>query len=89
MSLQRFLAGKVHPILGPVKTGMRDGMIDASMKAPLFANKRLLAALACYAVLALIGALALDGILRAAVLCFFAILTVKTLIHAQKDDEMP
>lgn len=64
-------------------------MIKTSMKAPFFANKRLLGALACYAVLALIGALALDGILRAAVLCLFAILTVKTLIHYQKDDEMP
>jgi hypothetical protein len=64
-------------------------MIETSMKAPIFANKRLLGALACYAILALIGALALDGILRAAVLCLFAILTVKTLIHSQKDAGMP
>jgi len=74
--------------LGSVKTGTRDGMIGPSMKATMFANKRLLGALACYAILALIGAVALDGILRAAVLCFFAILTVKTLIHSQKDDGM-
>lgn len=51
------------------------------------AHRRLAAALACYAVLALICALALDGILRAAVLCLFAILAVKTLIHARKDEE--
>jgi hypothetical protein len=59
------------------------------MKLPTLANKRLLGALVCYAILALIGALALDGILRAAVLCLFAILAVKTLIHAHKDEEMP
>jgi hypothetical protein len=53
------------------------------------ANRRLASALVCYAILALIGALTLDGILRAAVLCFFAILTIKTLIHSQKDEEMP
>lgn len=64
-------------------------MIQSSMKAQIFANKRRLGALACYAILALIGTLTLDGILRAAVLCFLAILTVKTLIHSQKDDEMP
>lgn len=53
------------------------------------ANRRLAVALSCYAVLALIGALALDGILRAAVLCFMAILAVKTVIHSRKDEEMP
>ncbi len=74
--------------LGPVTNGTRDGMIEPSMKTTIFANRRLLGALACYAILALIGVLALDGILRAAVLCFFAILTVKTLIHSQKDDDM-
>jgi 4-hydroxybenzoate polyprenyltransferase len=42
----------------------------------------------CYAILALIGAVALDGILRAAVLCLFAILAVKTVIHTINDDEM-
>jgi 4-hydroxybenzoate polyprenyltransferase len=45
--------------------------------------------MACYAVLALVGAVALDGILRAAVLCLFAILAVKTVIHAIHDEEMP
>ncbi len=59
------------------------------MRAFLLAQKRLLVALACYAVLALIGALALDGMLRGAVLCFLAILAVKTVIHSQKDEEMP
>lgn len=59
------------------------------MKAFILANRRLIGALACYAVLALIGALALDGMLRGAVLCFFAILTVKTVIHSRKDEEMP
>ncbi|MGA2263587.1 MAG: hypothetical protein ABSH28_19395 [Acidobacteriota bacterium] len=58
------------------------------MKVPALANKRLIVALICYAILALIGALALDGILRGAVLCFFAILAVKTISHAQKDEEM-
>ncbi len=50
-------------------------------------NRRLAVALICYAVLALIGALALDGILRAAVLCLMAILAFKTIMHA-KDEEM-
>ncbi len=63
-------------------------MIESLMKLQILANKRLLGALVCYAVLAIIGALALDGILRAAVICFFAILTVKTLIHSQKDNGM-
>jgi hypothetical protein len=51
-------------------------------------NKRLYGALATYAVLALIGALALDGLLRGGVLCLLAILAVKTLAHAKKDEEM-
>ena len=59
------------------------------MKWLTLGNRRLFAALASYAVLATIGALALDGILRGAVLCFLAILAVKTLIHAHKDEEMP
>ncbi len=58
------------------------------MRAFILAQKRLLVALAWYAVLALIGALALDGMLRGAVLCFLAILAVKTLIHSQRDEEM-
>jgi cytochrome b len=59
------------------------------MKIPFLANKRLLGALVCYAVLALIAALVLDGILRGAVLCLFAILTIKTLVHGCKDEKMP
>jgi hypothetical protein len=51
-------------------------------------NKRLYGALAGYAVLALLGAFALDGILRGGVLCFLAILAVKTLAHAKKDEGM-
>lgn len=58
------------------------------MKIPTHASKQLIGALICYAILALIGALALDGILRGAVLCFFAILAIKTISHAQKDEEM-
>ncbi len=50
-------------------------------------QRRLAVALACYAVLALIGALALDGILRGAVLCLMALLAFKTIMHA-KDEEM-
>mgnify|MGYP001138441630 CR=1 FL=1 len=53
------------------------------------AHKRLAVAMACYGILALIGALVLDGILRAAVLCLFAILAVKTIIHTINDEEMP
>jgi hypothetical protein len=59
------------------------------MNMPIFSNRRLTIALACYAVLALIAALALDGILRGAVLCLLAILAVKTFAHAKKDEEMP
>ena len=51
-------------------------------------HKRLYGALASYAVLALIGALALDGLLRGGVLCLLAILAVKTLAHAKKDEEL-
>ncbi len=58
------------------------------MRTTIFANRRLLGALACYVILALIGAVTLDGILRGAVLCFFAILAVKTVIHSRKDEEM-
>ena len=57
-----------------------------TMSFPMY--KRLYGALASYAVLALIAALALDGILRGGVLCFLAILAVKTLAHAKKDEEM-
>jgi len=41
----------------------------------------------CYAVLALIGALALEGFLRGAVLALLAILAVKTLIHVRREAE--
>ncbi|HYK90487.1 MAG TPA: hypothetical protein VE398_17055 [Acidobacteriota bacterium] len=50
-------------------------------------NPRLAAAMASYAILALIAVLALDGFLRSVVLFFFAILAVKTIAHS-KDDEM-
>ena len=50
-------------------------------------NKRLAAAMGSYAVLALIALFALDGFLRSLVLFFFAILAVKTFVHA-KDEEM-
>jgi len=58
------------------------------MKLLEMANRKLLTALTCYAVLALIAYLALDGILRGAVLCVLAILAVKTLIHARTDEGM-
>jgi len=51
-------------------------------------QKRLYVALACYAVLALTGALALDGYLRGGVICLLAVLAVKTLTHANQDEEM-
>jgi len=50
-------------------------------------NLRLAVAMACYAVLAAIAILALDGFLRSVVLFFFAILAVKTIAHS-KDEEM-
>ena len=51
-------------------------------------QKRLYVALACYAVLALTGALALDGYLRGGVICLLAVLAIKTLAHANQDEEM-
>lgn len=53
----------------------------------VLANRRLVKALSLYAVLVVIAAVALDGILRGAVLALFAILVVKTFAHA-KDEEM-
>jgi cytochrome c-type biogenesis protein CcmE len=50
-------------------------------------NLRLAVTMACYAVLAVIAILALDGFLRSVVLFFFAILAVKTIAHS-KDEEM-
>lgn len=46
------------------------------------ADRRLLAALSCYGAIALAAALALDGVLRGGVVCFVAILAVKTIAHA-------
>jgi len=43
---------------------------------------RLLAALSCYGVLALVAGFALEGFLRGALLCFIAILAAKTIAHA-------
>ncbi len=48
---------------------------------------RFVAAMASYAVLAIIAIFALDGFLRSVVLFFFAILAVKTIVHS-KDEEM-
>jgi hypothetical protein len=59
------------------------------MKAPFHASRKLLIALSCYLILALIGTFMLEGILRAAVLCLFLILTIKTLIHARDDEDLP
>ena len=58
------------------------------MTMSISGKKRLCGALACYAVLALIGALALDGLLRGGVICLIAVLAIKTLAHAKKDEEM-
>jgi hypothetical protein len=51
-------------------------------------RKRLVVAIACYLFLGLIGALFLEGVLLWAVLCFLAILAVKTFVHAKKDEVM-
>jgi hypothetical protein len=57
------------------------------MKSATLASRRLLIAMTCYAILALIGVLALDGVVRGALLCFLAILAVKTFIHAKREQE--
>jgi hypothetical protein len=49
-------------------------------------NLRLAAAMAAYAILALIAIAALDGYLRGVVLFFFAILAVKTIVHSKDED---
>jgi hypothetical protein len=58
------------------------------------ANRRLIAAMACYLVLILVALYALlpvrdsnDGFILGFVLFVFAILIVKTLVHAAEDDE--
>jgi len=51
------------------------------------AGGRLLAAMACYGILALTAVFALEGILRGVVLCLIAILAFKTVLHAG-DEEM-
>jgi hypothetical protein len=83
---------QVHP--GPPLRDLHaavswDWQLNLSLKKLTPINRRLAIALGCYAGLALIGAVALDGILRGAVLCFLAILAVKTVIHAKKDEETP
>jgi len=52
---------------------------------PLATKQRLIIALGMYAVLAIIALAELDGLLRASVLLLLALLTGKTLAHA--DDE--
>ncbi len=49
-------------------------------------DRRLTAALSCYAVLVAIAIIALDGNLRLMVLAFFAFLVYKTLRAARMDD---
>jgi hypothetical protein len=49
-------------------------------------DRRLAAALSCYAVLVAIAAFALDGNLRLMVLAFFAFLVYKTLRAPRMDD---
>ncbi len=51
------------------------------------AKRKLLGAFFCYLILAAAAVWMLDGFLRGAVLCFLAILAVKTVVHAE--DEMP
>ena len=49
-------------------------------------DKRLTVAMACYALLGAIAAIALDGILRLLMLAFFTLLALKSL-HAPRMDE--
>jgi hypothetical protein len=74
------------------KTYQESAILCLQMKLGLLKDKssrKLAIAMACYVILALTGALLLDGMLRAAVLCFFAILAVKTWVHSRKDEELP
>jgi len=52
----------------------------AAKRRPL--NRRLVAALACYAALGLVAGFALDGYLRLAVLGLFVWLALKTWVHS-------
>ncbi len=54
----------------------------ADLGRRVLADRRLIAALGSYLILAIVAMAALDGILRGAVLSFLAILAVKTLIHS-------
>jgi ABC-type uncharacterized transport system permease subunit len=65
-----------------------------SLQSFLRANRRLLVAFACYLVLILIALHALlpvrtsnDRFVLGFVLCFFAILIVKTIAHAAQDED--
>jgi hypothetical protein len=51
------------------------------------ANRRLIAAMSCYLVLIAAAVWMLDGFLRAMVLFIFAILIVKTLVHAADEPD--
>jgi hypothetical protein len=51
------------------------------------ANHRLVVAMCCYLVLIVAAVLMLDGFLRAMVLFIFAILIVKTFVHAADEPE--
>jgi hypothetical protein len=55
------------------------------MHKSLSGNRRLVVALAAYAILALVAILALDGLLRTAVLLLFALLAGKTLAHSNDE----
>jgi hypothetical protein len=48
-------------------------------------SPKLLIAMGCYLVLILAALFTLEGFLRAAVLFFFAILVVKTIVHAEDE----
>ncbi len=57
------------------------------LREKMAANSRLVVAMCCYFVLILAAVLMLDGFLRNMVLFIFAILVVKTIVHAADEPE--
>ncbi len=58
-----------------------------NMKKPEYFSTRLVVALVCYFILALIATFTLDGMLRSALWLLFLGLAVRTLMAARNEDE--
>ncbi len=57
------------------------------MELPRFFTRRLAVALAAYLILALVATFCLDGIIRSALYCFFALLAWRTIMAAKNDTD--